>query len=311
MLLLATAFGILQAGVIDQSLFNDSYQDVAGWSESLRKTYIGMLGVGASNVLRFVLGHVVQSFGAPIALVEAMRPGTARAPWLRRRGLAIVALLYLAAAALVMRWHLATESLPASPAQVAGTLAVAGAFAVAAFAIGRKGSHAARRPRTPRLPTVLTVSLAAAALYDMTTDTWMGVALAVAVAAASGLLLVRASRGAGWSLAHAAAVAAGPLLIVSLQAFTYYPVIGEVSSVRKYSHNVVMLLLIAGASWYAIRRARDATGGGPGSVEERVHVDVPDGGERLVDAAGDGDERPGGGDLQKPPDGRVGRHDDA
>lgn len=261
MLLLAAAFGIVQAGVIDQSLFNDSYQDVAGWNESMRKTYIGMLGVSASNLQAFVLGHVVQSFGAPIALVEAMRPATARVPWLGRRALAVVALLYVAAAAVVMQWHLATESLPASPAQVAGTLAVAGAFTVTAFAVERKPADATRRPRAPRLLIVLVVSLAAAMLYNMTTDTWAGVAVAAAVIAISGLLLHRASRGTGWSLAHTAAVAAGLLLVIGLQAFTYYPVIGEVSAARKYSHNVAMLLLVATASWYAVRRARNGEAG--------------------------------------------------
>ena len=33
MLLLAAAFGLLQPGVIDQSLFSDSYRDVQGWEE--------------------------------------------------------------------------------------------------------------------------------------------------------------------------------------------------------------------------------------------------------------------------------------
>ena len=70
------------------------------------------------------------------------------------------------------------------------------------------------------------------------------------------LEVVRASRGADWGLAHVAALAAGAVLSRALIAFAYYPVVGDVSAARKYSHNVVMLMLALAMTLYAVRRAR-------------------------------------------------------
>ena len=55
--LLAFALGILQAGVIDQSLFAGDYRDIETWEASLRGTFIGPLGLSASNALNFVPGR--------------------------------------------------------------------------------------------------------------------------------------------------------------------------------------------------------------------------------------------------------------
>ena len=271
MVLMATAFAIIQPGVIDQSLFSDSYRDIADWSDSLRATYIDTLGLSAFMAQAFVVGHVVFSFCAPIALVEAMRPATARTPWLGIGGLAAHAALYLAVAAAVLTDHLATETSHATVAQVVGTLVVAVAFVVAALVIGRHGTAApasvsgevaARQPgvrprrSTPRVRTALLVGLLAGTLYHVAPETWLGVALAVAVLTASGAALLHVARAPGWSLAHSAAVATGALLSRALLAFTYYPVVGEVSATRKYAHNVVMLLLVVAVGAYAQRRAR-------------------------------------------------------
>ena len=154
MLLLSAAAGLLQAGVIDQSLFSDSYGDVEGWEESLRATYVAPLGLGAYMLQNFVLGHVIYSFCAPIALAEAMRPALADRPWLGRRGIAFATALWLAVAALIFADALGTES-HATALEVAATLAVVVALVVAALRAGRgdapgarsntAGSHRARR----------------------------------------------------------------------------------------------------------------------------------------------------------------------
>jgi hypothetical protein len=262
MLLMATAFAVIQPGVIDQALFSDSYRDIAGWDDSLRATYIDALGLSAFMSQSFVVGHVIYSFCAPIALVEAMRPSSARTPWVGLGGLALVATLYMAVAAAVLSDHLATESSHATTAQVVGTLVVAVALMVTALAIGRHDgaaqwqSRVLQPSRTPSIRTALLGGLVAATLHAMAPETWTGVAQAVVVLALGGGLLLRASFSPGWGLAHAAAVACGALLSRALLAFTYYPLIGEVSATRKYAHNVVMLALVTAVSGYAIRRAR-------------------------------------------------------
>jgi hypothetical protein len=252
MLLLSAAAGLLQAGVIDQSLFSDSYSDVKGWEESLRATYVAPLGLGAYMLQGFVVGHVVYSFCAPIALAEAMRPGLRHRSWLGRRGITVATAAWLLVAALILADTLGSEAHATLP-EVAAVLAVIAAMVAGAFRVRRAARPA--RERTPGVRTVLAVSFVAASAHAIVMETWLGVAVAVLVLVASGVLLARTARGRDWGLAHVAAVATGVLLSRGALAFLYYPVVGETSAERKYAHNVVMLLIVAAAGAYALRRA--------------------------------------------------------
>ena len=264
-LLLSAAAGLLQAGVIDQSLFSDSYGDVKGWEESLRATYIAPLGVAGYMLQTFVLGHVIYSFSAPIALAEAMRPKLSHQSWLGRRGIAVAIGLWLLVAAAILSDTLGSESHATLP-EVAVTVAVIVALVGAALRVGRVQRPA--RDRTPRVRTALGVGFIAASAHAVMPETWAGAAVATLVVAAGVWWLARASRGRDWGLAHIAAVATGALLSRGILAFSYYPVVGETSAGRKYAHNVVMLLIVIAAGVYANRRAstprRDADrlGGG-------------------------------------------------
>jgi hypothetical protein len=255
--MLAFALGILQAAVIDQSLFSSDYRDIATWAESLRATYIRPLEFSAVNAVNFVVGHVVYSFCAPIGVAEAWRPATARTPWLGLRGTAVAAALYLLAAVQVLQ---DPESHSASALQLAGSLAAAGLCVGAAVWLGRRAHgerpqverpHGARR--APSLPVTLAGSFALLAAASLVPESWTGVAVSTTVLAGGVALLVHASRGAGWSVRHAAAVATGALLSRGVLAFFYYPVVGETSAVRKYAHNVAMLAVVVAVGWQALR----------------------------------------------------------
>ncbi len=89
LLLLSASLGLLQAGVIDQSLFSLDYGGYEGFADDAARTWIEPLGVSAFNTQGFVIGHVVFSFGAPLALAEAWRPARHRASWFGRRGIVI------------------------------------------------------------------------------------------------------------------------------------------------------------------------------------------------------------------------------
>ncbi len=99
--LLAAAFGLLQAGVVDQSLFNPDYREFDGWDAVFRATLIAPLGLSGFNLVNCVSGHVLNSLWFPIAVVEAPRPRSTTRPWLRRPGLVVVALAWLGASAAV------------------------------------------------------------------------------------------------------------------------------------------------------------------------------------------------------------------
>lgn len=88
-LLLAAAFGVLQAGIVDQSLFNPSYDRY----DFQHPVHVDGIDVSLYYLLAFVAGHVVASIAAPIAVAEAWsRRG--REPWLTRRTSWLLAVLY-------------------------------------------------------------------------------------------------------------------------------------------------------------------------------------------------------------------------
>jgi hypothetical protein len=255
-LVFATAAGLVQAGLVDESLFNDDYRKIESWDELWGRTEVGALGLSAYATQSFVLGHVVYSFTAPIVLTEAIRPDVASRAWVGWKALAVVAILYVTVAGLVLADTLRNEPTHASPAQIFGTVAVVGALVIAALKLPRPSAAWTTQRRAPHPGVVLVAGFVAASLLALAPSTWAGLALSAAVLAASGALLVRASRQKGWELRHVVAVAAGAVLSRALLAFAYYPVIGEVSAARKYAHNVVMLLLVGLVIALAFARSR-------------------------------------------------------
>lgn len=261
--------------MIDQALFSSDYRGIDTWAESLRGTYIEPLGFSAVNAVNFVVGHVIYSFCAPIAVAEAWRPATARTPWLGRGGIVVAAVLYLLAASQVLQ---DPESHSASAMQLAGSLAAAGLCVGAAVWLGRRARGQRHTHRAPRLWMTLAGSFVLLTAATMVPDTWTGVAITTTVLAAGAALLVHASRGVGWSVRHAAAVATGALLSRGVLAFFYYPVVGETTGVRKYAHNVTMLAIVVVLGWLALRsrgRAADTPDGDPAERAPAHHGHEP------------------------------------
>lgn len=257
-LLLATAFGLLQAGVVDQSLFSPDYRGIDGWEEGYRRTLIAPLGISVFKLLSFVGGHAVFSIGAPIALVEAAGPSRAGQPWVSRGGLALLAVLYGAASALVLREHLLTEVSHASLAQVAGSLTVVVLLVVAAIRLGGPLRTRSDRP-VPPVAVVFGAAVVLAVANGLATETWTGVAVTLGpFALAAGGVAVLARRR-GWSLTHVAAVAAAPLLVRAALAFGYAPLVGEVSPAEMHGHHAAMLAIVLGVCavvWFQRARPR-------------------------------------------------------
>ncbi len=274
-LALAAAFGVLQAGVIDQSMFSEGYRDIPYWEEMVRPTYVAPLGLAAYTTLSFVAGHAIWSFGVPIALTEALSPRLSRTPWLRTPGLVTAAALYLAAAAIVLRDHLRTEHDHATAAQIGGSLAVVALLVLVALT-----SAAIRRRRpeppapsggTPPRPVVVAAGgLVAGLAFNFLPSTWAGVAAGLAVIALCAAVAGRLSRSAGWTGRHVAALAAGALTARVAVGFLVVP-LGEVAPVAKYAHNVAFL---AGAVLLGVlaTRRRGTAGSHDKGVEEHRNV---------------------------------------
>ncbi|GAB2517623.1 hypothetical protein [Nocardiopsis aegyptia] len=269
-LLLALAMGVVQSGLVDQSLFNPAYRDIAYWDDMRASTLVPGTGVSAELALTFLFGHMVWSFAAPIALVEALAPrDLARRPWLGWFGTSVLAVLYAAAALLVLDDHLDTEGFVAAPGQLVGAAAVAAALVVAAFALPRRaaggvsvpGDTARVRGNRGRAPSPWAVG--AAVLAAMTVNvflpqTWPGVAAEAALLAALAVLLFTASRREGWSGRHVVLVAGAPLLVTAAFSFATTPLGDPVSPLAKYGSNGFFTLLVVALVAWGHHRARVA-----------------------------------------------------
>jgi hypothetical protein len=253
LLLVFAALGTAQAGLIDQSLFSADYAGYEGWEENREPTLIPSMGLSGYNAYSFIVGHVIFSFAAPVALAEAWTPARARKPWLGPIGTALAAVAYVIAAALIVT---DPESRSGSPTQLLVTAGIVAAMLLGATLVGRdrRVDHPRAGARGPAVWLVLGVSLIFALVPELLPATWLGVALAGAMTAALGTLVLLASRRRAWTIRHTAAVGTAYLLVRGLLAFTYFPLIGDVEAGPKYAHNVVMLLIVLFAAWIALCR---------------------------------------------------------
>lgn len=266
-LAMAAAFGVIQAGVVDQSLFSESYRDIAYWEEMLRPTYLESLGFAASPALTFVVGHAVWSFGIPIALVEALRPARSGLPWLRLPGLVVTLLLYLGAAALVLSDHLQNENEHASGSEITGALVVAALLVCFAATLGRRWPQQVDRS-VPRPAIVGVLSLVAALLFNLVPPSWPGVAGGLAVLMVGAVTVARFSGSVRWGAVHVVALVGGALLARAVIGFLVVP-LGDVTPFAKYAHNIVFF---AGAAVLAVLAQRAA-----GRVQTRQRSSGPGG----------------------------------
>ncbi|BDH56968.1 hypothetical protein [Tsukamurella sp. PLM1] len=249
LLWLCLGLGVTQACLIDQSLFAEDYMGYEGWEAMREATYLPALGFSAGNVLTFIGGHVIFSFGAPVALAEQWRPRTADSPWLGRTGVVLSPIAYLLTAGMIVA---DPESRTASPAQLAGAVAVVLACVAAAVVTGSRSSAVSARPPTRVWVVFLAALPLAAAGEYLGGEGWARLAMGALAMAGIALLLRTAGRGR-WRSVHVAAVGFAYLLVRGVLAFTYYPLLGHVDAAPKYAHNTVMLLVVLAAGWFAYR----------------------------------------------------------
>src|SRR4051794_2299576 len=131
-LLLAAAFGVIEAGIVDQSMWSTGYRDIPYWQDMSVPTYLAPIGLSVYLAVSFVGGHVILSIGSPTAIVETLTPSRRDAPWLGPVTTVVVALLYIGASALVLKDAYDTGGASATWGQLAGCAVVTIALVVAA-----------------------------------------------------------------------------------------------------------------------------------------------------------------------------------
>ena len=246
-LLLATAFGVLQAGVVDMSMFTPVNDEIDYWNDMFAATLIAPLGIGAFTTLAWVGGHVAMSIGTPLAVLDRLAPRLRGRPLVGRVGLVVVTALFLIAAALI---H--SDSARASTTQLAAACTVAAALVVLAMTpLGRPVPR--RTQGVPGRGLLFAGGLVSMLAFDLLPPSWPGVAALVALVVVSALGLLRLSRSRDWSSYECAVVAAGALLARALVAFLA-PLPAGVDAVAKYGQNALSVLAAAALAAYVLRR---------------------------------------------------------
>lgn len=214
--LLSAAYGVIEAGLADQSLFNPSFFDAAE-----KVAPIPLLGISAYDALTYVVGHAIWSISVPIAIVEMLTPARNRTPWLGKVSLAMTGFLYLIGCAIVFAFIYAEEKFIASPAQLAGAGAVALVLIVAAFSLRMKHRPKVNSSQTLLKPWTLGIgSFVAASLFFAKPESWAGVIMGITILGMAWLFVRRWSSHPGWTIRHQFALVAGALLTYAWGGFT-------------------------------------------------------------------------------------------
>jgi hypothetical protein len=260
-LLLATAFGVAMPTLVDVSLFTPGRSDIEDWDEIMAATLVG--DISAYAVVTWVVGHVVMSIGAPLAVVEGLVPSVRDKTWVGARILVVIGLAGLGVAALI---HFDEETGRASAIQsVVSGLVVAALVTAACSRWGRPSPTRERslthealaderrsRPRdwtrrypavAPRLRWVAAAGFVAMVTFDLVPISWVGVALAVAVIVIVGLGLLGLACTPARTWQHIAALGYGALLARACVGFLA-PLPRGVEPAAKYTQNVVLLVLV-------------------------------------------------------------------
>ena len=274
--LLAAAFGVIQAGLVDQSLFNPGFLDdteFAGTRAAAEATQVPGLGFSARQAVDYVGNHVVLTICAPIALVESYLGAGRRArPWLGRPGLTASALLWLGGSLLVFADDGGRKNFLASPVQLAVAVGVALALITAALlrrrhagplpAAPTPGPTPGGRPHTeagPPRPLWPALVVAVAYVGSTIAPGWPGVVLALALAGIAAALLTRWSRRPCWGQRHVLATGSAGLVVAAALAYTvptYAPASPAAALVGDVAISVIVLLLVGGA-WWRVTAVRD------------------------------------------------------
>jgi hypothetical protein len=257
--LLAAAFGVVQAGLVDQSLFNRQFFDdtqFAAEGRAAAATLVPGIGVSAGQAVDFIGNHVLLSICAPIALVEAIAaPARRDRPWLGRSGLVCVGVLYVLGSLLIFSDDGGRKGFLLSPLQAGlAVAAVAGLVTVGLRPRWRRAPP--RRPGRVPHPLLLGAVVLAVHLTGWFLVGWLGVGVRLGLAVLVVAVVVTWSRRPGWGREHVVAGWSAGLLAAAAGAWavpTYAPASPASAVLGDAAVGLVALSLVV----TAYRRAGD------------------------------------------------------
>jgi hypothetical protein len=251
MLMLGAAYTLIAEGLVTQSLFNHDYLKMN--MHLLDPAYIPALGIGGWWTLFMFNLHTFWSMGVSIALVEALFPAEAEAPWLGRVGDSVVALVFVLGTAANFAIGFKQNQFVASPAQLVSVAVLSVLLMVFAFLIPlRSARSTGGRVPSPWITGGVAFVLGMGVLFTPPMWGWAAVGSLLTLDAVFLLLAVFFSRWTGWSALHTLSLAAGGALAYGIHAFNGKPLVGAVLGMR--ISNAVFLSAAVWLIWLCARR---------------------------------------------------------
>lgn len=225
-IVLALAYGVLEEGLVTQSLFNPNYLGLN--QHLLQPEYIPALGIGAWWTVFVLTLHAVWSIPVSIAIVEGLSARSAAQPWLRRPGLALVAILFALGCISIARFTIQEDAAHfVAPRAHLASAAIIVALTVLAFRLPRpSGVHGQRS--APLYSTAGLTALIAGSAFLIVPNQWGWWTVCLyLVLDVSMILVIRTwSRAQGWGPGHRLVLSGGAALAYGWHAFVETPAVG-------------------------------------------------------------------------------------
>ena len=259
MLLLALAYMLVEEGLVTQSLFNHDYLKMQ--MHLLDPAYLPALGIGAWWTLLMINLHVFWSMGVSIALVEALYPAEADAPWMGGIGDAVVGGIFVLGAVANFGIGFKQNHFVASHTQLLSVAALCVLVAVCAYLLPRSD----RSVLGGAAPSVWVSGVMALVLGSglMSTPSrwgWGAVGTMLAIDVIFLGLVWILSRRTGWGPLHILSLAAGGAVAYGVHAFLQKPLLGGVVWAR--IGNAVFLAAAIGVIALGVKRVSRLTAEG-------------------------------------------------
>jgi hypothetical protein len=222
-LILGVAYGVVEEGLADMSLFNPNFLGQHLLS------YGNVFGIGWPWWFFVLTLHAVWSIGVSIALAEALFARRGPYPWLGRKGLVVSGVVFVLGAVLVH--FVGGQGYKLSAGQVVLSLVLVAVISAVAFLIPVRGTQPPNPRRAP------SPWLAGGTAFMLTSAFMAVTRLSYAVKLPAALLILayfvldglaiwavwRWSRRNDWSAEHRFALAAGALLTYAWYGFVQAP----------------------------------------------------------------------------------------
>lgn len=235
MLAWALAYGLLEEGILIQTLFNPNYLGL----HLLASGWVPALGIGMWWTPFVLTLHMVWSISTPIALMEGLYPDRRESPWLGTLGLSVTFVLFVLGSLVMHVFTVKMDKFHASAPQLLTVWVLIVAFAALGLRFGRELSKRSGAVPAPLIVGIASYLLGIAFMRDnRLMPGWPLAGLQWVLLFGGAALLLLWGRRESWTPRHILAAAGGALLTYATTAFGQPPVVGGKGPIALLSHLV-------------------------------------------------------------------------